>query len=78
MVCAIGGLQKCAKFGCSGDTFGGLYLHTTATTDIILFLLVYCCFYLHSNASSGILLHILHTYAIFVYFAHVPSHALGA
>ena len=19
--CAIGGLQKCAKFGCSGDTF---------------------------------------------------------
>ena len=21
--CAIGGLQKCAKFGCSGDTFGG-------------------------------------------------------
>ena len=36
------------------------------------------CLYLHSNASSGTLLHILHTYAIFVYFALVPSHALGA
>ena len=33
---------------------------------------------LHSNASSGTLLDILHTYAIFVYFALVPSHALGA
>ena len=36
------------------------------------------CFYLHSNASSGTLLHILRTYAIFVYFTLVPSHALGA
>ena len=26
MVCPIGGLQKCAKFGCSGDTFGGCWL----------------------------------------------------
>ena len=34
--------------------------------------------YLHLNASSGTLLHILRTYAIFVYFALVPSHALGA
>ena len=34
--------------------------------------------YLHSHASSGTLLHILRTNAIFVYFALVPSHALGA
>ena len=26
MECAIGGLQKCAKFGCSGHTFGGCWL----------------------------------------------------
>ena len=26
MECAIGGLQKCPKFGCSGDTFGGCWL----------------------------------------------------
>ena len=26
MVCAIGGLQKCAKFGCSGHTFQGCWL----------------------------------------------------
>ena len=26
MVCPIGGLQKCPKFGCSGDTFGGCWL----------------------------------------------------
>ena len=26
MVCAIGGLQKSGKFGCSGDTFGGCWL----------------------------------------------------
>ena len=26
MVCAIGGLPKCAKFTCSGDTFGGCWL----------------------------------------------------
>ena len=31
--------------------------------------------YLHLNASSGTLLHILRTYAIFVYFALVPSHS---
>ena len=24
--CAIGGLQKSGKFGCSGDTFGGCWL----------------------------------------------------
>ena len=24
--CAIGGLPKCAKFGCSGHTFGGCWL----------------------------------------------------
>ena len=35
-------------------------------------------FCLHSNAFSGTLLDILRTYAIFVYFALVPSHALGA
>jgi len=39
---------------------------------------LHCCFYLHSHASSGTLLHILRTYDIFVYFALVPSHALGA
>ena len=39
---------------------------------------LHCCFYLHSHASSGTVLHILRTYAIFVYFALVPSHALGA
>ena len=26
MECATGGLQKCPKFGCSGDTFGGCWL----------------------------------------------------
>ena len=26
MVCPIGGLPKCPKFGCSGDTFGGCWL----------------------------------------------------
>ena len=26
MVCPIGGLQKCPKFGCSGDTFGCCWL----------------------------------------------------
>ena len=26
MVCAYGGLPKCAKFTCSGDTFGGCWL----------------------------------------------------
>ena len=26
MVCAIGGLPKCAKFGCSGHTFWGCWL----------------------------------------------------
>ena len=39
---------------------------------------LHCCFYLHYHASCGTLLHILRTYDIFVYFALVPSHALGA
>ena len=26
MVCPIGGLPKCPKFGCSGHTFGGCWL----------------------------------------------------
>ena len=26
MVCPIGGLQKCPKFGCSGHTFEGCWL----------------------------------------------------
>ena len=45
-----------------------IFIYTNGVSDIILCLLVYCCFYLHSNASSGTLLHILCTYAIFVYF----------
>ena len=70
--CAIGGLHKCAKFGCSGDTFGGCWL-------LLILMMFHCCFYLiHSNASSCTLLHILRIFAISIYFALVPSHALGA
>ena len=42
------------------------------------FVELHCCFLQHSNASSSTQLHILRTFAIFVYFALVPSHALGA
>ena len=42
------------------------------------FVWLHCCFSQHSNASSSTLLHTLQIFAIFVYFALVPSHALGA
>ena len=42
------------------------------------FVWLHCCFTQHSNASYSTLLHTLQIFAIFVYFALVPSHALGA
>ena len=42
------------------------------------FVWLHCCFAQHSNASYSTLLHTLQIFAIFVYFALVPSHALGA
>ena len=93
MVWAIGGLPKCPKLTCSGHTFGGCWfllililVSTHCIMPVILLKMspyeelvaLHCCFYLHSHASSGTLLHILRIYAIFVYFALVPSHALGA
>ena len=42
------------------------------------FVWLHCCFSQHSNASSSTLLHTLQIFAVFVYFALVPSHALGA
>ena len=42
------------------------------------FVWLHCCFTHYSNASYSTLLHTLQIFAIFVYFALVPSHALGA
>ena len=42
------------------------------------FVWLHCCFLQHSNASYSTLLHTLQIFDIFVYFALVPSHALGA
>ena len=39
---------------------------------------LHCCFSQHSDASSSTLVHTLQIFAIFVHFALVPSHALGA
>ena len=36
MVCAIGGLPKCAKFGCSGDTFDSFNTKVWSVDDIII------------------------------------------
>ena len=33
MVCPIGGLPKCPKFGCSGHTFGGCWCNIISDCD---------------------------------------------
>ena len=69
MVCAIDGLPKCPEWVDNIVPLANTPLLRISYTALL---------YLHYNASSGTLLDILHTYVIFVYFALVPSHALGA
>ena len=56
----------------------GITVNFHIPVGFVEFVELHCCFSQHSNASSNTLLHILRSFDIFVYFALVPSHALGA
>ena len=41
MVCAMGGLPKCAKFTCSGDAFAGCWLRLISWSVDHIFIVIY-------------------------------------
>ena len=67
MVCPIGGLQKCAKFGCSGDTFGGcrlLLILMIVSTQKYGQLIIKSLSYISMVCAIGVFINVPNSYAL--------------